>query len=97
MSGGRIAVLVHVSGLVQGVWFRAWTEERALELGLSGWVRNRRDGRVEALFAGPGDAVDRMIEACWTGPPHARVDAVESRAVEDPGAVGFEQRASVRE
>jgi acylphosphatase len=66
-----------ISGRVQGVGFRMFVEDEAARRGLRGWVRNRRDGRVEATFAGPPDAVDSMIEACRRGPPAARVDAVD--------------------
>ncbi|MGF1592829.1 MAG: acylphosphatase, partial [Kiloniellaceae bacterium] len=59
---------VVVSGRVQGVWFRAWTEREAKALGLDGWVRNRRDGSVEAVLAGPDDAVAAMVAALWEGP-----------------------------
>ena len=69
---------VVIRGRVQGVGFRAWTEHVALQRGLEGFVRNRRDGTVEALFAGPADEVAAMIEACRRGPPGARVDAVEA-------------------
>jgi len=68
---------VMIRGRVQGVGFRAWTEYTALDLGLEGWVRNRRDGTVEALFAGPQEAVEAMLEACREGPPGARVAAVD--------------------
>ena len=57
---------------MQGVGFRAWTEYTALERGLQGWVHNRRDGAVEALFAGPAEAVAAMVENCRHGPPGAR-------------------------
>lgn len=69
-------VRVRVIGRVQGVWFRAWTQKQALEIGLNGWVRNRRDGSVEALLSGDDADVDRMITACHDGPPAARVDEV---------------------
>ena len=72
--------LVIVRGRVQGVGFRAWTEAIALERGLQGWVRNRRDGAVEALFAGPADAVAAMVAACRRGPPGARVNGLDQRA-----------------
>jgi len=72
--------LVIVRGRVQGVGFRAWTEAIALERGLRGWVRNRRDGAVEALFAGPADAVAAMVAACRRGPPGARVNGLDQRA-----------------
>ena len=82
-------VHVFVEGRVQGVWFRGWTEREAGRLGLSGWVRNRRDGRVEALFAGPADAVERMIDACHDGPPAARVQAVRVEEAAPPDEGGF--------
>jgi acylphosphatase len=74
-------VVVH--GQVQGVGFRVWTEFTAARLGLEGWARNRRDGSVEAVFAGPETAVERMIEACRRGPPAAEVDAVDTREGSD--------------
>jgi acylphosphatase len=70
---------VVIRGRVQGVSYRAWTEMTALERGIGGWVRNRRDGTVEALFFGPAAAVAAMIEACRAGPPGARVDAIDQR------------------
>jgi len=86
------AVRVEIRGRVQGVWYRGWTLDQAMARGLRGWVRNRRDGSVEALFIGPKDQVERMIEACRQGPPAARVDAVERHAAHDDGAAGFTQR-----
>jgi acylphosphatase len=86
-----IAVRVFVSGRVQGVWFRGWTVKTAASRGLRGWVRNRRDGRVEALLIGPPDAVDAVIHACHHGPPAARVDQVERAAAADDGSVDFSQ------
>ena len=70
---------VVIRGRVQGVGFRAWTEYTALERGLQGWVRNRRDGAVEALFIGSPDAVAAMIAACNQGPRGSRVDGVDQR------------------
>ena len=70
-------VRVRISGRVQGVFFRASCADLARDLGLDGWVRNRPDGDLEAVFHGPDDAVDRIIEWCRTGPPAARVDTVE--------------------
>jgi acylphosphatase len=68
---------VVVRGRVQGVGYRAWTEDTAILNGLDGWVRNRRDGTVEAVFAGLVEAVEGMIDACRRGPDSARVDAVD--------------------
>ncbi len=71
------SVHVRISGFVQGVGFRAWTERRATALGLSGWVRNSEDGDVEAVFSGPAGAVEAMLAACREGPRHSRVERVE--------------------
>jgi acylphosphatase len=71
---------VTIRGRVQGVGYRAWVEDEATARGLEGWVRNRRDGSVEAVFAGPGDVVSNMIAACRQGPWSARVDAVQDDA-----------------
>jgi acylphosphatase len=70
---------VVIRGRVQAVGFRAWTEFTARRHGLEGWVRNRRDGSVEATFVGPRDAVEAMIADCRRGPSSARVDAVDVR------------------
>ena len=67
---------VTISGRVQGVGYRAWVEDEAIARDLEGWVRNRRDGSVEAVFAGPAGAVTAMIAACRRGPSSARVDAL---------------------
>jgi len=74
-------IILHmvVRGGVQGVGYRAFVEHEAHRRGLRGWVRNRRDGSVEAVFAGPRDAVVAMIEACRRGPYAARVDALDDR------------------
>jgi acylphosphatase len=69
-------VQVTITGRVQAVGFRAWTEGQAAARGLSGWVRNRADGAVEAVFSGDADAIEAMIAACRVGPPAAKVDAV---------------------
>jgi acylphosphatase len=83
------AVRVVIEGRVQGVWFRAWTAEEAARRGLRGWVRNRRDGSVEALFSGAAAEVDDMVKACWRGPPAARVEKVAEHPADDPGGQGF--------
>jgi acylphosphatase len=77
---GDAIVRVTIRGRVQGVGYRYWLEQQAIARGLEGWVRNRRDGSVEALFAGPTDAVSAMIASCRRGPGSARVDGV----VEEP-------------
>lgn len=88
----RKAVHVIIEGRVQGVWFRGWTIQEASFLDLTGWVRNRRDGSVEAVFAGPAEDVDTMIEMCLQGPPAARVEHVTVTPTEDPGVEGFRRR-----
>ena len=80
---------VSITGRVQGVWYRAWTIEQATARGLTGWVRNRRDGSVEALFSGPAAKVDEMVQICRRGPKMAQVDGVESFAAEAPMQPGF--------
>ena len=72
-----IRAVVRFGGRVQGVGFRYFTERSARGLGLVGWVRNRPDGDVEALFEGPEELVREAIETCRQGPPGARVETVE--------------------
>lgn len=85
----RKTLRASITGRVQGVWYRAWTIEQATARGLNGWVRNRRDGSVEALFSGPAAMVDDMVAACRNGPKMARVEGVETFAVEAPAQPGF--------
>lgn len=70
-------VHVRIEGRVQGVGYRAWTERTARDLGLAGWVRNRRDGAVETVLHGPPDVVSEMLRLCERGPSAARVTRVE--------------------
>lgn len=77
MTPGRLEIVV--SGRVQGVWFRAATRAEAGRLGLTGWVRNLPDGRVEAVFEGEREALRQMLDWCRAGPPGARVDRLEER------------------
>ena len=90
----RKAVLARIHGRVQGVWYRGWTVDTATSFGLDGWVRNRSDGTVEALFAGPAEVVDRMIDACRKGPPAAIVRDIALEPAKDPGSLPFEQRST---
>jgi acylphosphatase len=71
----------YVSGQVQGVWFRAWTKEQAQSLGVSGWVRNLPDGRVEVEAQGPDDALEELEKRLHQGSPPSRVDQVEAKRV----------------
>jgi acylphosphatase len=93
-SGVRTA-RVRIAGRVQGVGYRYWTEEVACALGLAGWVRNRRDGSVEALFSGAAENVAEMLRRCHDGPAAAVVGSVEvlEEGGDPPG--GFEVRATV--
>lgn len=86
-------VEVRITGRVQGVSFRAWTETEATRRRLGGWVRNVRDGSVEARFSGPAGAVDEMLALCREGPALARVDDVETREVEADPARDFTIRS----
>ena len=70
---------VLIRGRVQRVGYRAWVEYTALEQGLEGWVRNRRDGAVEAVFAGSPETVAEMVEVCRQGPPGAHVETIDQR------------------
>ena len=75
----RVIRHVVVRGRVQGVGYRAFVKDEAHQHGLRGWVRNRRDGSVEAVFAGPAAEVDAAIEACRRGPFSARVNSLDQR------------------
>ena len=88
----RTRAHVFVSGKVQGVYYRANTRDRASEAGVDGWVRNLADGRVEAVFEGPEDDVESMVEWCHEGSPAARVEDVEAEYEETRGEDGFEIR-----
>ena len=87
----RKAVHAVIRGRVQGVGYRAWLAREAEARGLDGWVRNRRDGTVEAVLAGPGDIVDEILGRLRRGPAVARVESVETAPADDPGT-GFDVR-----
>jgi acylphosphatase len=86
----RRRVLVH--GRVQGVFFRDSMRERARAHGVTGWVRNRSDGAVEAVLEGPAEAVERVLRFAGTGPPRADVASVQVSEEEPEGLSGFEIR-----
>jgi acylphosphatase len=73
----NIRIHILVSGKVQGVFFRSSTKDKADDLGISGWIRNLIDGRVEAVFEGEKEDVDKMVEWCRKGPENARVTGIE--------------------
>ena len=77
---------------MQGVWFRGWVNKMALALGLNGWVQNRRDGSVHAVFSGPAEDVDEMLQLCGQGPPAADVSLVERLPLNEPVQSGFHIR-----
>jgi acylphosphatase len=91
----RTVVHLIIKGSVQGVGYRWWAQGEARRLGLDGWVRNRHDGTVELVAAGPDAAVEEMIEACWSGPPAAAVHVVQRLAAKDEGLGRFEERPTV--
>ncbi|XAR73816.1 Acylphosphatase [Bertholletia excelsa] len=88
-------VRVVVKGRVQGVFYRNWTVENATELGLKGWVRNRRDGTVEALFSGNPDKVQEMEQRCRRGPRAAVVTGLEVFPCDDDPGTGFRRISTV--
>jgi acylphosphatase len=91
-----VQVRVMIKGRLQGVFYRNWIVENATQLGLKGWVRNRRDGSVEALFSGDSDNVQEMEQRCRRGPPDAMVTTGFQvfPSTDDPGA-GFQRKATV--
>jgi acylphosphatase len=89
------AVHLRITGRVQGVGFRAWMSHAARRAGLSGWVRNRHDGSVEALVIGEEAAVERLVEASRRGPPMARVQSVTADPAPDDGSKDFAARPTV--
>jgi acylphosphatase len=83
---------VTVSGEVQGVFFRESARRKATEAGVAGWITNRSDGRVEAVFEGPAEAVDDLVEFCRQGPTAATVEDVDVHSEEPEGLSGFDVR-----
>ena len=94
-TGEKRTLRVRIEGHVQGVGYRAWAVSRARQLGLVGWVRNRSDGSVEAVLQGSADVVERMLADCRTGPPSARVKAVDILDEADGTFTTFVERASL--
>ncbi|MDD2877006.1 MAG: acylphosphatase [Acidiphilium sp.] len=90
-----IAKSLVLSGRVQGVGFRDWMAIRARRLGLAGWVRNRRDGTVEALIAGDAPAIEELLRACRLGPPGADVNQIAEEFAELPAEPGFFKRPTI--
>jgi acylphosphatase len=88
----RVALHVRVTGLVQGVFFRAWTQQQANGLGVTGWARNAPDGSVEGHLEGDKTAVQQLVDLLNQGPPSAQVSRVEVDVAEPEGADSFEVR-----
>jgi acylphosphatase len=86
-----LVIHLRIEGKVQGVGFRQWTAREARMRGLSGFVRNRADGSVEALFSGDADAVSALAEACGRGPYGARVERVDVRPAREEDLTIFPQ------
>ncbi len=91
MSAKRVVI----AGRVQQVGFRQWMTNEAERLGVSGWVRNRADGTVEAVLAGDAAAVEELVRHCRRGPRHAQVDRIDEILVEPPAEPGFHQLPTV--
>lgn len=87
----RSIVRVRIEGKVQGVWYRGWTIDEAKKRGLDGWVRNLRDGSVEAVFSGPTEEITTMLIACHEGPLGADVERVYSEPMTEEPPAGFVQ------
>jgi acylphosphatase len=90
-----MSIRLRIHGRVQGVAYRAWLVDQARTYGVNGWVRNRRDGTVEALLDGKPAGVEAVSRLCETGPSAARVDRIERTSTEETGPSGFVQWPSV--
>lgn len=86
---------MRISGQVQGVFFRVWAKEKADQLGVMGWVRNRLDGDVEGLFVGPGEAVDELVKVCREGPRAAQVDEIKIEQTQGLTPANFQIKPTV--
>jgi len=95
MTADPLTVHVLIEGRVQGVGYRAWCAGEAEARALSGWVRNRKAGGVEAVFSGPSDTVVDMLDALWHGPSLARVNTVKDLEPVTPASGDFEVRETV--
>ena len=89
------AIHVRITGQVQKVGFRWWVVREAKTLGLNGWVRNRTDGSVEAIFFGKESVINEIIERCWSGPGLAYVDNIEVNKADKPNTEGFSYRPTI--
>jgi acylphosphatase len=92
MADDTVRRHVTISGEVQGVFFRETARRKATEAGVAGWITNRSDGRVEAVFEGPAGAVDELVEFCRHGPTAATVEDVDVQTEEPESLSGFDVR-----
>ena len=92
MADDSVRRKVTVEGEVQGVFFRETVRRKATEAGVAGWITNRSDGKVEAVFEGPGQAVDELVEFCRDGPTAATVEKADVRDEKPEGITGFDVR-----
>ena len=92
MADDTVRRHVTISGEVQGVFFRETARRKATEAGVAGWITNRSDGRVEAVFEGPAEAVDELVEFCRRGPTAATVEDVDVQTEEPESLSGFDVR-----
>ena len=88
MENKTVKAHVFIEGKVQGIFYRMWTREQAQKLGLAGWVRNLEDGRVEAVFEGPKDKVEKMVKKCHKGPNLAGIEHIDVNWEEATGEFG---------
>ena len=88
----QIALRVRITGMVQGVFFRAWTQQQANQLGVRGWVRNAPDGSVEGQLEGDQAAVQQLVDLLHRGPPSAQVSKVDVEVAAPEAAAQFEVR-----
>ncbi len=95
MTKDPLTVHLLIQGRVQGVGYRAWCADEAVARGLSGWVRNLKNGDVETVLSGPSDTVVEMMDALWVGPSFARVSTIKDLEPVDPVSGSFEVRGTV--
>jgi acylphosphatase len=92
MADDMVRRHVTAEGEVQGVFFRETARRKATEAGVAGWITNRSDGKVEAVFEGPPEAVEELVEFCRDGPTAATVETIDVREEEPEGLTGFDVR-----
>jgi acylphosphatase len=92
MADDAVRRHVTISGEVQGVFFRETARRKATEAGVAGWITNRSDGRVEAVFEGPAEAVDELVDFSRQGPTAATVEDIDVQTEEPEGLSGFDVR-----